>query len=1746
MGEIINPYIAGAPVTEQRMFFGREDIFQWIENSIAGQYADHILVLHGQRRVGKTSVLKQLSNRLPHRYIPVFFDLQGRTHTTLDHFLWWLAREIVRVLKQERAIEVPPPPKESFTTDPEFFENQFLTSLQAHLGSDTLLLTFDEFDNLEESEVREELARPLIDHLRRLMGHPNLNFIFSIGSSGRKLENMQAAYTDFFKTALYKKISFLSEEQTDHLVTRPVAGVIEYERPAVDRIYQIASGHPYFTQLTCHELFARCQRTEQRKIAVADVESVLDDVVERGTVNLKFVWDEASDIEKWSLAALVQLEKTDNRTLAEFLRRNHVRFSETDLTSGLLRLREKDVLTPQNRFVIHLLHIWLQKNRPIEQVREELTESNPIANRFIEIGLEFRDGGQPEKAIEFFRQALSVASDNLQAQVNIALTYAVQGHLEQAIAEFEKALTIDDEDVASRSGLCDAHLALGDAAMKRGRVKDAVLSYQRVLAINAEHLEARGRMAELSRQRAEKALAGGRDEEALSAFAEALKFTPEDQALIARSEKVRAEKNAKVLADQISRSEKEAAARNWAKAVEALNAALEIAPGDASILKRIETINQSQLRERLDALLSKVAAAEKTERWDAAIGGLNEYLQLKPDDTAVQKRIADLVEARHTAWQKAVLERVDHAVADRNWDAALSALNEALRLEPDNAVMQARAGQVRAERRTAELNARLARAESAISAGRWDEAIEVLNDGLAAEPENETLKTKLAEARKARRESRLQAALRLAESAAQAGKWETAAASLQEVLLNEPDNPEFIQKLAEIKMLERESRLGGLETLAQSLLKAEKFDEALAAWNEYLALLPADREKAQAEIAAVKKAQTLASLYVDAASAHAGRNYEKAIELFKRIVAEDAEYKDTTDLLAEAVRLRRSGSKTSKIVFKKSWLVGGLLAGLALGVGALVVWVARTGLPAMPAVTTDNTKTPTSAAQPASTVISALDPAIQSALDTIQNEDPLYQTNFDDWDTEETDPNAALVNGKLMLTGRDENGVHFALNTYPSDNFVVEFDIGMSALINGNCFYGAGNGVPPGGSYRGFTMEFYPEGSAVLARYVPESGLDVRLAAASFDKTRSNTITLVVLGDHITAFINGQLAYSALDYAGSVVYVTNGFAAYNQAVCEFDNFKYWDLRDMDSAFKTALAATQNEQPLYQTSFDAWEFGEPEHNAGIVAGKLVVPSEGQEHTAVPVYDLVSDGFAAEFNLHVTESSPEGHCIFETGDGVPGDAYRAISVEFHADGRAALSHHVGGGVHEVLAESRYDIEIENNVTLFILGDQIAVFIDGRLAYTAIDPDGSAMYVHQSLSASSGIGCEYDNFKIWDMGEVDSAVRIALAAIQSEEPLYQTSFDAWDFGDPVENAKVENGKLVLSTDSDINTFVPLDNFEFNSKRFAFEFETQLLESLDDAGCSLVVGSTDTYFSVNFRPSGQVRVVHPKDPDDLIIGSGKFDPSISNAVTLFVLDDRFSLFINDELAFTALDPEGSTVYTYATFRAFSTVTCEFDNYKFWDLSGVDFSAATTATGTKSFFGSALAWVAGKTPDYEDDFSDPSSGWTIEQNSTGNEVRYLDGEYFISAKDICYGASLPTDPVFSDFFLEMDAGFINQGKGSATIIFRDDGTSHFGVNIFPMGLVGFHKNINGTHTDLLYTEVPASSFQSWNTPKHLTLIARQNQLAIYINGKLVIAQADTSSSQGTFYFLVCDDHGDNLQVLIDNLKIWDITDLSP
>jgi tetratricopeptide (TPR) repeat protein len=1274
MGEIVNPYIAGAPVTEKRMFFGREDIFQWIENSITGQYADHILVIHGQRRVGKTSVLKQLGNRLPKRYIPVFFDLQGRTHTTLDRFLWWLAREIVRVLKQERGIEVSLPEKEDFARDLEHFENRFLPDLKPVLDGSTLLLTFDEFDNLEDSEIKEELGRPLVDHLRRLMGSPGLNFIFSIGSSGRKLENMQAAYTDFFKTALYKKISFLNEEQTHGLITRPVKGVLEYERAAVGRIYQIASGHPYFTQLTCHELFARCQRTEQRKVAESDVEAILEDVVERGTVNLKFVWDEAADIEKWSLSALAHLDKnkSDIRTVADYLRKQHVRFSETDLTSGLLRLREKDVLTPENRFVVHLLRLWLQKNRPIEQAREELTEVNPIANRYIEIGLEFKDSRLYDKAVESFQEALAISKDNLQAQVNIALTYMDQKLYDKAIVEFEKALTMDDEDVSARAGLCEAHLALGDAFMRRSRMKDAVLSYQRVLAINAEHTEARGRMAEISCQRAEKALLSGRDEDALSAFTEALRFTPEDPKLIAHVEQFREEKKSKILAFLLASAEKESGAGNWDAAIKSLEEALPLSPTDASIPQKLADARAAQVKEgALAAVYADAQKAYTEKNYDQAVGLFKKIILEDENYRDASRLLMQAIELRRTApkwWHRKAPQAVERTPLPRLGS----------RVSPKKILTIG--------------------AASILVLGLIGGLFWFAQNGLPAIFVPAADKTSTA-------------------SPPPAGTPDPR-------VLNPANQHLYLYVNSDKTWHEARDYCalqgGYLATIQDSA--ENNYVSSLLAGDTWLGATDELEEGIWVWVSGEPWGYTNWDL--DTKQPDNDQGQEHYLE-FKKVRSSLSSVKpsDWND---------KPGTEKNFFVCEWDPEDSGL------------------GVPS-----------PT------------LDPDIQSALDIIQSEEPLYQTSFDAWDFGDIPEDVSVENGKLIIASRDmEQHRSAELENLVSENFAVEFDLRVFASDlfasdpKGNCGFSAYNtGDDTDERKRVISANFSANKMMDLNYYadpkVAGTGIHLTIEGSviPFDRSAVNTITLIFLRDQISVFMNGNLAHTVFDPRGSFLYRYQNFFA--QSIrCEFDNYKIWDLSgdDFSTSTETTPAPTTSalQQPAWVT-----EFAEPILAA--ISGQSPHVQDDIETATTPWLNN-HDGapFKRIDGEMITSDSNYSWKMWYTDFVIKLD-YRflpsatrdqswtilfrgAEGFTFHYDGEVGVNRYLQQG--ESLSNAAQSGGSVNHVIILVKDEAAALFINDQPVYYGDLPSG-----FKSGEASWGFGANiaYDNFEIWNLNDL-----------------------------------------------------------------------------------------------------------------------------------------------------------------------------------------------------------------------------------------------------------------------------------------------------------------------------------------------------------------------------------------------------------
>ena len=81
------------------MFFGREAELQFIHLTLESQPGGCVILLVGERRTGKTSILYQImQGRMGESYVPVFLDMQALVVDSDEEFLEALAAIIERAL----------------------------------------------------------------------------------------------------------------------------------------------------------------------------------------------------------------------------------------------------------------------------------------------------------------------------------------------------------------------------------------------------------------------------------------------------------------------------------------------------------------------------------------------------------------------------------------------------------------------------------------------------------------------------------------------------------------------------------------------------------------------------------------------------------------------------------------------------------------------------------------------------------------------------------------------------------------------------------------------------------------------------------------------------------------------------------------------------------------------------------------------------------------------------------------------------------------------------------------------------------------------------------------------------------------------------------------------------------------------------------------------------------------------------------------------------------------------------------------------------------------------------------------------------------------------------------------------------------------------------------------------------------------------------------------------------------------
>lgn len=353
-----NPYVVGPPIAPDlgTPFFGRQEVIDWIETSL--QSAEKpILVLYGQRRMGKTSVLRQievgpqgelLREGLRRSVYPVYIDLQNLTNLDTDVFLLSIAEAIAKTVRN-RNLACPDPIEDEFSRAPYRAFNQFLDRVESTIDNGRLLLILDEFEELEQFVAEAKVDKEIFRYFRSQMQHRD-SIAFLLAGTHR-LEEMSRDYQSIiFNVALHQEVSFLKRSDATALIRDPVHPIVSYDDKAIDKIWHATRGHPYFIQFLCREIIEEMnRRAESNHISAADVDEAAKRIIERGGQQLSYLWDQSRPIEQDILATMAELLPTDHSYLTfgqivEHLSRARASISEPHISKALDRLVARRII----------------------------------------------------------------------------------------------------------------------------------------------------------------------------------------------------------------------------------------------------------------------------------------------------------------------------------------------------------------------------------------------------------------------------------------------------------------------------------------------------------------------------------------------------------------------------------------------------------------------------------------------------------------------------------------------------------------------------------------------------------------------------------------------------------------------------------------------------------------------------------------------------------------------------------------------------------------------------------------------------------------------------------------------------------------------------------------------------------------------------------------------------------------------------------------------------------------------------------------------------------------------------------------------------------------------------------------------------------------------------------------------------------------------------------------------------------
>ncbi len=306
-----NPYVVGPPISDKQQFFGRtRSMAEVVGAGVMG--GDHVLI-DGDRRIGKTSLLRQVEQRLRERrvsdpdywYWPVSLSLQG---VTADVFYATLMEQIVR--------DVEAPTLHYQSRGPQYGVDDFRDDVNKVL-------------DLPDTGGKQTRLVLCLDNvhfcLDNTLGYDKLfidTFFDMVDDVGSQLKLIMAGThipeDAFDQTITTVTLGPLDPEEAERLIRQPVAEYYAYTEAAIAAILQESDRLPMELQRLARYAVQVMLEQDAPEITMVQVERAIQRAVADWEPTYRLLWNGGADkagnvVERFSDEVRVSLMELTTR-----------------------------------------------------------------------------------------------------------------------------------------------------------------------------------------------------------------------------------------------------------------------------------------------------------------------------------------------------------------------------------------------------------------------------------------------------------------------------------------------------------------------------------------------------------------------------------------------------------------------------------------------------------------------------------------------------------------------------------------------------------------------------------------------------------------------------------------------------------------------------------------------------------------------------------------------------------------------------------------------------------------------------------------------------------------------------------------------------------------------------------------------------------------------------------------------------------------------------------------------------------------------------------------------------------------------------------------------------------------------------------------------------------------------------------------------------------------------------------------